>query len=265
MTTEQHHTIRAVGLATDGVLVRFGTATPLAGVREALDELHARGLALYVAANANGLLWRDLTGDEKYPDVRRQAAIFGELIANLPVLAGVPWFLSVSGAQESYLRAWERHLWRGTLPIPLYQWVEAASARRGELPREVGAALTHTPERERLPELAQQTAQLRAQHTAKALVEALEQAVSQVSWYVSAAATWRKPEPGMVLAAAELVGVPPQETAYVGSLPEDRAAAEAAGCALYVERLRAQRRRLAGEEQLDGGWEEWAGDLHPLP
>jgi HAD superfamily hydrolase (TIGR01662 family) len=42
---------------------------------------------------------------------------------------------------------------------------------------------------------------------------------------------WRKPSPGMLLAAMRYVNVRPHNTIMVGDRDEDRAAAEAAGCA----------------------------------
>lgn len=41
---------------------------------------------------------------------------------------------------------------------------------------------------------------------------------------------WRKPAPGMLIAAMQTAGVGPDETLMVGDSPEDKAAAEAAGC-----------------------------------
>jgi HAD superfamily hydrolase (TIGR01662 family) len=53
---------------------------------------------------------------------------------------------------------------------------------------------------------------------------------------------WRKPAPGMLLAAMSRAGVAPHNTIMVGDRDEDRAAAEAAGCA------------FAWAEDFFGGW-----------
>lgn len=53
---------------------------------------------------------------------------------------------------------------------------------------------------------------------------------------VSSKPEWRKPEPGMLLAACEEWGITPAEAVYGGDLDSDREAAQAAGMR-YVEKL----------------------------
>ncbi len=62
-----------------------------------------------------------------------------------------------------------------------------------------------------------------------ALVDDLRMAAEPLEVHVSARADWRKPEPGMLLAACERHQMAPSEAIYVGDVATDAEAAAAAG------------------------------------
>ena len=55
--------------------------------------------------------------------------------------------------------------------------------------------------------------------------------VPGVSVHVTACADWRKPQPGMLYAAAAYFDASPAALTYVGDMESDRVAATTAGCA----------------------------------
>ena len=55
-----------VGFDFDGTLVESWTATPLPGVRERLVEL-PKDTKTFIATNQAGPVWREMTGETKYP------------------------------------------------------------------------------------------------------------------------------------------------------------------------------------------------------
>lgn len=63
----------------------------------------------------------------------------------------------------------------------------------------------------------------------EAIVASLMAAAGALEIHVSAAPEWRKPEPGMLLAACERHGVSPSEAIFVGDAKTDAEAAHAAG------------------------------------
>lgn len=66
-------------------------------------------------------------------------------------------------------------------------------------------------------------------HDYEAMAEALKAAVGAIEIHVSAAPDWRKPEPGMLLAACDRWRVSPSGAIYVGDAVTDAEAAYAAG------------------------------------
>ena len=62
-----------------------------------------------------------------------------------------------------------------------------------------------------------------------ALAQALERASQMLELIVSAKPNWRKPQPGMLLAACESYTVKPDAAIFIGDMDSDREAAEAAG------------------------------------
>ncbi len=63
------------------------------------------------------------------------------------------------------------------------------------------------------------------------LVQRILSGVGGLDLHVSAAFDWRKPEPGMLLAACEIYDVPPSQAIYVGDSSSDAEAADRAGTA----------------------------------
>lgn len=61
------------------------------------------------------------------------------------------------------------------------------------------------------------------------LVKALKHASQTLDLRVSAEPSWRKPLPGMLLAAAACYGTTPDSAVFIGDMDSDREAAEAAG------------------------------------
>jgi histidinol phosphatase-like enzyme len=59
-------TVMVIGFDFDGTLVESWTATPFTGVRERLAELPA-GTRTFIATNQAGPVWRQMTGETKYP------------------------------------------------------------------------------------------------------------------------------------------------------------------------------------------------------
>jgi phosphoglycolate phosphatase-like HAD superfamily hydrolase len=67
-----------------------------------------------------------------------------------------------------------------------------------------------------------------------ALVEAFLHANRTLKLFVSAQPDWRKPQPGMLLAACQHHGVPPGAAIYVGDMESDAEAATTAGMAFIT-------------------------------
>jgi FMN phosphatase YigB (HAD superfamily) len=99
------------GFDFDGTLVETWTATPLPGVREALQSLPA-GARTFIATNQAGPVYRAMLGDAKYPTV---ADVVGRLQAGLAALDWCPDYLLVAIHPGRYGDDWER------ARVPIYE------------------------------------------------------------------------------------------------------------------------------------------------
>ncbi len=93
-----------IGFDFDGTLVKTWTATPLPGVRERLAEL-PEGTRTFIATNQAGPVWRQMTGETKYPTCEDVA---GRIIAGLAALDWRPnaIFIATCAEQEP------NYIWR---------------------------------------------------------------------------------------------------------------------------------------------------------
>lgn len=66
------------------------------------------------------------------------------------------------------------------------------------------------------------------------LIAQLQSGAGDLILHASASSTWRKPEPGMLLAACDRFGVGPDEVVYIGDADSDAEAATRAGTAFVA-------------------------------
>jgi len=85
-----------IGFDFDGTLVESWTATPLPGVRERLAELPA-GTRTFIATNQAGPVWRQMTGETKYPTCEDVAQ---RIIAGLAALDWRPDAIFIATCAE---------------------------------------------------------------------------------------------------------------------------------------------------------------------
>jgi len=170
----------------------------LSGRQEKLAALSHQGLITGVCTNQGGPIWRAATGKTNFPTATDVANECKAIITQL-LTPGHFWCISLYDKRAKFLlhRAVEQEIADAAImgSEPVYS--EADTVLAG-------------------------------------LKEQMEQAFllweCPVSIWVGADKDWRKPEPGMLTFARNLVGTEATETLYVGDLPDDEQAAKNAGC-----------------------------------
>ena len=185
---------------SDGTLNRSFTAEVLPGRVEKIRELYQAGYCLAVATNQGGPLWREVTRQEKFPTVEQLAKQITAIASVCTAPFHIPWYIAIYDQRAIDLLVKQAH----------------------EVIRsEYTADTQHTPvmidPKDVLNHLRNELHYYLHPHP--------------LDRYIEIDSTWRKPAPGMLLAACSRSSVLPSEALFVGDMESDELAAFNAGCA----------------------------------
>ena len=187
----------------DGVIVRKFTKDVLTGVEEALVAIEEHGAIVAVATNQQGLWWRYLLNDDKYPDAQELARRFHAVMQKVPVLAKCVWLVSVAEDERIVRLLYEREL-------------------------QVPSLLAELSAEDKLREV-EGMAKYYTYALARGLYKALRSLdISNV--VILGDRYYRKPSPGMLEMVQRMYNIPMQSLFALGDRDVDSAAAESAGC-----------------------------------
>jgi histidinol phosphatase-like enzyme len=193
----QHLRTKGIICDVDGYLVTTWTTQPLPGVVIALKQLREMQLPIAIATNQAGPLWRAITGRHQYPTVRQVAHSLLQIAQTL-------------GLEQSdwYVALWDEDVKHEVIPPLAYK-----------------STMPIGPDDAQIASKAPQ----KVEALASQLSAEMQEALVGLQAKASADPTWRKPAPGMLLAACARWGIAPQEAIYGGDLESDKEAAHAAG------------------------------------
>lgn len=180
---------------SDSTINKAFTTEILPGRREKIRALNDAGMAMAVLTNQAGLVWLEATGQGKYPTVERLAAQIMAIARETTAPLHIPWYIALYDERAVKI-----------LDGKALSQADEAAEMQASIPVESGADVL------------------------KRLHNELHYALHPVDRQISIDPTWRKPEPGMIIAACTHAGILTADALFVGDMGTDKAAADAAGC-----------------------------------